>query len=158
MLPVIRGTGRDLARDRNIHPHGRNGWRTQLPGFFLTGGPCGSPSFFLSFMLSIFFDPSSLSDFRFLRLPLACFLSHSLSLRRSSSSSLSVWPTGFRLFYLIGAAPIRTPFLFRRLFLSFPSYLLHRVHRRAPLLLATFALFLPLSLPLSLASAGNSER
>lgn len=105
MLPVIRGTGRDLARDRNIHPHGRNGWRTQLPGFFLTGGPCGSPSFFLPFMLSIFFDPTSLSDFRFLRLPRARSRARSLSLSlcssflllRSRSLSLSGQP-GFVCF------------------------------------------------------------
>lgn len=43
MLPVFRRTDRVSARDRNIHPRGRNGWRTQLPGSFLTGGPCSSP-------------------------------------------------------------------------------------------------------------------
>ena len=70
-LAVIRRRGRDFARDRNIHPRGRNGWRTQLPGSFLTGGPCGSPSLSLSLSLSHTLSPS---------------LFHALNLLRSSLS------------------------------------------------------------------------
>lgn len=83
MLPVIRGTGRDLARDRNIHPRGRNGWRTQLPGSFLTGGPCSSPSFFLLPPLS----PTCSQSPSTLSLSPPPFLSRSPQL--SSLSSLS---------------------------------------------------------------------
>ena len=74
-------------RNRNIHPRGRNGWRTQLPGSFLTGGPCSSPSFFLPFPFPSFVTPSS------------------------QSPSILPFPR-FRFFYLIGAAVIRTAFFF----------------------------------------------
>lgn len=146
-LAVIRRRGRDFARDRNIHPRGRNGWRTQLPGSFLTGGPCGSPSLSLSlspflrlsFMLSISFDPPFL--------PVSFLLSH--------------WRSRDTYGFLVCS-------LFLSLSLGAHGHDGHdhddghdvsRTLVRRLLLLATFALFLLFPfLPLSLASAGNSER
>lgn len=128
MLAVIRRTGRDFVRDRNIHPRGRNGWRTQLPGSFLTGGRAvAHPSF-------------------------------SLILSRSQSFSiLSLSPLLFVSFISL-AQPRYVRFLPS---LSYPVRIawVARLHRRAPpfFLLATLLLFLLSSLPLSIASAGNSE-